>query len=267
MPDLKRILITGGTSGLGGELVKNFHRRGFHVVTTGRREAPDFGFSERFSYYRVDFSNLEMTASVFLEIAALHQFDIVINNAGILSPPDYTVTRNGHEYTFQVNFLAHMLADIILLKAIPAEKPLIMASITSPVYKLAKIDINTKRQYNAMQAYSDSKLYQAILCPYLSDSFKGMNLTCCSFNPGVFGSGIYRMRGPVFRLLYRIAAPFMRSPERVAGVLSDILTGKEIEPGVIYNIRKVTNKIPQPDPAVSDNFWSECHKFIEPYIT
>ncbi|MCX6333618.1 MAG: SDR family NAD(P)-dependent oxidoreductase [Bacteroidia bacterium] len=265
-PGIKKILITGGTSGLGQELVQVFLEKGYHVVTTGRREFLSDKPVERLSYYRVDFSDLGITAHTFMEIAKAHEFDLVINNAGILSPSKHTLTKDGLEYTFQVNFLAHLLVNEIIIERQPATKPLRIATISSPVYRLAKLDIKSGKHYWALIAYSNSKLYQALMCSHLPELNKGKDLKCISFNPGVFGSGIYRMQSRFFSFLYRIAAPFMRKPVRLAAVLAEILTREDVAGGVIYNLRKKARKIPVPEKNTAEIFWKECQEKINPFL-
>ena len=265
-PTNNKILITGGTSGLGLELVKLFHRQGYHVVTTGRREIAIPEFNDRYSYYRVDFSDMELTASTFREIAKAHEFDIIINNAGVLSPPQQTHTKDGLEYTFQVNYLAHLLVNEIVLRNQSDVKPLRIASITSPVYRLARLELNNGSNYRALRAYSDSKLYQALMCTHLIEQHAGKNLVCISFNPGTFDSEIYRMRGRIFTLLYGIASPFMRSASRVARVLNGVITMEDITNGVIYDFRKRIKPIPVPSKEESEAFWSESNEKISRYI-
>jgi NAD(P)-dependent dehydrogenase (short-subunit alcohol dehydrogenase family) len=264
--DNKKILITGGTSGLGLELVRLFHRQGYYVVTTGRREITVPEFKDRYTYYRIDFSDLELTASTFREIVKAHEFDIIINNAGVLSPPQRTQTKDGLEYTFQVNYLAHLLINEIVLSKQSGMKPLRIASITSPVYSLARVEINNGSNYRALRAYSNSKLYQALMCRYLIEHHVGKNLVCISFDPGTFDSGIYRMRGRLFILLYRIASPFMRSPCKVARVLNDVITNEVITNGVIYDFRKRIILIPVPSKEESEAFWCKSNEKISKYL-
>lgn len=263
---IKKILITGGTSGLGLELVRLFHGQGYHVVTTGRREISSPEFNDRYSYYRVDFSDLELTATVFRQISKAHEFDLIINNAGVLSPPQRTQTKDGLEYTFQVNYLAHLLVNEIVLSYQSGIMPMRIASITSPVYRLARVEINNSSNYRALRAYSNSKLYQALMCRYLIERHVEKNLVCISFDPGTFDSGIYRMRGRVFTFLYRIASPFMRSAARVARVLNSVITMEEIENGVIYDYRKRIKPIPVPSKEESEAFWSESNEKISGYF-
>ncbi len=263
---IPKILITGGTSGLGYELVKLFLKKGYHVVTTGRREVTFPEFGERLSLYKVDFSDLGATAEVFRQIAEDHQFDLVVNNAGILSPPRLTLTRNGMEYTFQVNFLAHLLADEILLRRKADKRHLRIASITSPVYRIARIETGNGKRYVALKAYSDSKLYLALMSGHLSDLHQDRNIVCFSFNPGTFGSGIFQTQSRFFSFLYRIAAPFMRKPSKVAGVLAEILTRKDISGDVIYDLNSQIKQIPVTEKGLTMTFWIECYEKIRPFL-
>lgn len=263
---LKKILITGGTSGLGYQLVIAFLKKGYHVVATGRKEVSIPEYSEKFSFYKVDFSDLGTTAHIFSQIAEAHQFDILINNAGVLSPPKRAVTSDGMEYTFQVNFLAHLLADEIIIRRQPTGKPLRIASITSPVYKLSRLDTENGSGYRPLKAYSESKLYLALMSERLSDKHINKSITAFSFDPGVFGSGIYRMQGRFFSILYMIAKPFMRSPENVAGTLSEIVTADNISANVIYHLNKHESRIPVYDKNVTDVFWKDCYEKIRPFL-
>ncbi|MCU0460854.1 MAG: SDR family NAD(P)-dependent oxidoreductase [Bacteroidales bacterium] len=262
----KKILITGGTSGLGLNLVRIFLEKGYHVVTTGRRELPSSEQGERFSYYRVDFSDLENTAAAFKEIIKVHEFDMVINNAGILSPVHRTITKNGLEYTFQVNFLAHFIINEIIIRNHPDSKKLRIATLSSPVYRFAKVHSISDNQYSAIGAYSGSKLYQAMMCSHLDEIYRGKNLLFFSFDPGVFSSGIYRMQSRFFSFLYKIAAPFMRSSGKVANVLASIITQEEIRSGVLYNYRKRIKPIPVPEKDAADAFWKECREKISSFL-
>lgn len=263
---IPKVLITGGTSGLGHELVKIFLKKGYYVVTTGRRDLslPESG--KRLSIHKVDFSDLETTAEVFRQIAEAHQFDLLINNAGVLSPPKLTITNNGMEYTFQVNFLAHLLADEIILKKLDDNRPLRIASVTSPVYRLASIDTGKGKRYRALKAYSDSKLHLVLLSQHLSQLHKEKRIVCFSFDPGTFGSGIYRMQSKFFSNLYWIAAPFMRKPSKVAGVLAEILTRNDISGNVIYSLNSRVRQIPAIDKSITETFWEECYEKIRPFL-
>ena len=265
----RKILITGGTSGLGLELVKIFLREGYIVVATGRNPICMPGYESEFSFYRVDFSDLRQTSLLIKDICLKHEFDCVINNAGILSPPDFTVTKDGLEYTFQVNFLAHLLINEIILRKQTINRSMKICAITSPVYKLAEKEErfhHESKDYKPLKAYSDSKYCLAQMCIELSDRYPDRKLYCFSFNPGVFSSGIYRMQNSLFRLLYSIAAPFMRKPADAAEAIASIMRQNNFTNGAVYNFRKRTKYLQDIDSSVSDVFWSNCYEKINAYL-
>jgi NAD(P)-dependent dehydrogenase (short-subunit alcohol dehydrogenase family) len=176
------------------------------------------------------------------------------------------MTNDGMEYTFQVNFLAHLLANEILLRNQADARALRIASITSPVYRFARIEIGKSKSYRPFKAYSDSKLYLALMSIHIAGLHKDKNIICFSFNPGVFGSGIYRMQSRFFSFLYWIAAPFMRNPSKVAVVLEEIITRKDISGNVIYNLNDHVRQIPVTEKGITETFWKECYEKIRPFL-
>ncbi len=267
--EIKTILITGGTSGLGLELARMLLNKGHAVVVTGRNPSSSSSSEHRFSYFKVDFSRLEETAEVMNKICKYYKFDMIINNAGVLSPPDYTLTTDNLEYSFQVNFLSNLLVNEIILRNTVTDHPLTIVAITSLVYRIAQKDLISgirETEYRSFKAYSNSKLYLALMCNYLPVKYPYMKLNCIGIDPGVFSSCIYRMQKPWFRFMYRIAAPFMKSPRNVASKISEILERNDLKTGSIYNLYKREKPIPRIDHTIKDLFWKDCYKDINKYL-
>jgi NAD(P)-dependent dehydrogenase (short-subunit alcohol dehydrogenase family) len=266
----KRILVTGGTSGLGLGLVRLFLSYGCNVIATGRNPNRVNDYNENYTFVPVDFSVLENVASVGGRLGGPSgRIDVIINNAGVLGPPDFTKTIDGFEYSFQVNFLSHLLLDeIIIINSKSWGLPVIV-SVTSPVYRFAERVpdfYNDGSEYKAFKSYSSSKLALVLLGIYLSEKFKEDNLRCFSFNPGTFSSGIYRMQKSWFQKMYSIASPFMRSPMKAAHALAEILDRMEIISGAIYSSKnrlKILNHI---DKETIDEFMTGSYSKIQPYI-
>lgn len=264
-----RILITGGTSGLGLELVKSFLRLGYEVYVTGRDQKEVLHLNDNFHYIKVDFSDLKEIAAVVHDLKKNSiNFDIIINNAGVLSPPEFTLSGNGIEYTFQVNFLSHLLLDDLIIRNISEKDALTIVSITSPVYKYVKPEfiVPDKQSYHSFKAYAESKLYLLLIGEYLHNKYPEKNLRFIGYDPGTFSSGIYRMQKKWFQSLYQIAAPFMRSPEKVASFLIELLGREKIINGAIYNRR---NSFSHPDSIYNERnyeFLKECQRTIEPFL-
>lgn len=262
---MNTVLITGGTSGLGFELAKYFLRKGFNVYATGRDGIHISGLSERVKFIKVDFSDpSDVRKSIQNLLNQGIRFDIVINNAGVLSPPGFTKCSNGIEYTFQVNFLSHLLINELIIKEPVNRSPLIIVSVTSPVYKLVDPDFKLPEPegYRSFKTYSESKYYMLFIGEYLMDKYPEGNLKFIGFNPGTFSSHIYRLQKGWFRNLYRIAGPFMKSPAKVAAKLGGVLAGKELINGMVYRNDNSYLKLKSDDKKAMAAFFSKCSELM-----
>lgn len=264
-----RILITGGTSGLGLELVRSFLRLGYEVYATGRNRKGVMSLNNNFHFIKVDFSDLKGITTVFDNLKGNSlSFDIIINNAGVLSPPEFTLTDDGIEYSIQVNFLSHLLLDELIIRNSSEADSLTLVSVTSPVYKYIKPEfkVTDKSSYRSLKSYAESKLYLLLIGEYLHYKYPAKNLRFIGYDPGTFSSGIYRMQKKWFQSLYQVAAPFMRSPVKAAYNLVEILEQENLLNGAIYSRR---NNFSHPDFSYNekiDEFLKECHRIIEPYL-
>jgi len=269
-PGIGKVFVTGGTSGLGLALTGNFLEKGYDVVVTGRNNVSLPGSKGTLTLLRTDFSNLSRTSETVKKICRDHQFDIVVNNAGVLSPPDYHLSDDRFEYTLQVNFLSHlMINEIIIMNADPG-RPLMIVSVVSPVYRIAENDLRLHKpseEYRPLKAYSASKLYLALMGSYLSGKYPANSLKCIGFDPGTFSSGIYRMQKRWFRIMYSIAAPFMRSPEKVAARFGEVIKRKDLADGAVYRSGKGKGSFPVAETSEVMPFWKECDKILEKYIS
>lgn len=245
----KRILITGGTSGLGLSLAVKFLNEGYNVYALGRNNISNSINNHDFVFVECDFSDLFNVKERGSQLAKTEGgFHFIINNGGVLSPPGFQHTKNGFEITYQVNFLAHVLLTNLLLSGNSA-KPECIVNISSPLYVQGRIEqeqLVNENNYSIVQAYAQSKLFMAL---YSKKLHLDGNPGFC-FNPGTFSSGIYRLQKKWFQTMYKIAAPFMVSSERVAKGLFQILEtncwtdGKMIDKkGSISNIKCIDAKL------------------------
>jgi NAD(P)-dependent dehydrogenase (short-subunit alcohol dehydrogenase family) len=265
----ENILVTGGTSGLGLELVRLLLSEGYYVTATGRQEPVIHDNTERFRFCRVDFASLDNVAQTFRKLRGEINFEVIINNAGILSSPDFIQTIDNIEYTFQVNFLAHLLINEILISDMPCKSRLRIITVTSPVNRIARIksyQTSDERNYSPVQAYSASKLYLTMMHDILAVRHADEIPLCCSFDPGTFSSGIYRMQKRWFREMYHVAAPFMRSPAKVARALAKLIESDDIQSGAIYDISCRRKQLPVVEQDEKDKFITLCYSLIEKFI-
>jgi retinol dehydrogenase-12 len=265
----KKILITGGTSGLGLELVKHFLSAGNEVYTIGR-DIKEISLNDgNFHFIKCDLANLTSLSGMISELCEqVKEFDLVINNAGVLGPSQFVETQDGFEYTFQVNFLSHLLIDEMIVRARNSVEPLLIISVTSPVYKYVKADFTfpERQNFHSFQTYSESKIYVLFIGEYLAKKYPNKNIKYFGLNPGIFSSGISRMKKKWFQRMYRIGAPFMRNPEKIADSLMTILKENKFISGKIYKGKRNSKELKYTDPQRVDNFIATCQSKIERYI-
>lgn len=265
----KRILVTGGTSGLGFEIVNAFLTDGHEVFATGRTNTRINNLNDGFHFIKVDFSDLKDVAGVISWVAGKSgSFDMIINNAGVLSPPFRAYSSDNLEYTFQVNFLSHLLVNIILVRSCRNDHPLHIITVTSPIYRYVKpkFSIDNGSEYKALRTYSESKYYMLLIGEYLKSEFSGKDLRIVNFNPGIFSSGIYRMQDPWFRRMYQVGAAFMRGPASVASRLYEIMQYEGLRSDVVYKRIGKYKHLSLENSGKSSEFMKKCIDLLNPYI-
>ena len=172
VPDLsgRLALVTGASDGVGFEIAARLARAGAEIampvrsIEKGERAAarirertPDAGI-------RVDALDLASLASIasFADglIAQGRPIDIMINNAGVMTPPTRRLTDDGFELQFATNHLGHFALVARLLPLLKAGS----AHVTSQVSIAADHgainwdDLSWERAYDPMRAYSSSKI-------------------------------------------------------------------------------------------------------------
>jgi NAD(P)-dependent dehydrogenase (short-subunit alcohol dehydrogenase family) len=159
----RTILITGSTDGLGRACARELAAGGHSVVVHGR----DRGKAERVAeevggapVLVADLASLDEVRRLAEEAAALESLDVLVNNAGIVSPQRET-SADGHELTFAINYLAGFALTLPLLRRDPPPARVVnVASIGQAPIDFD--DVMLERGYDAYRAYAQSKLAQVI---------------------------------------------------------------------------------------------------------
>ncbi len=114
----KRVLITGGSQGIGLATAKAFADSGAEVLVTGTRAtAADYADNlAAFTYIQADFASPEAAKTV---AAAAGAIDILVNNAGTGRADEYT--DEGFRAVIDVNLNAVMALSLALHPALKAK--------------------------------------------------------------------------------------------------------------------------------------------------
>jgi len=187
------ILVTGATDGLGKRVASALAGRGATVLLYGRsRERLETTFeqireqtgNEKLRCYLANLSSLGAVRDLAGHILSdKERLDVLVNNAGVISP-EREESEDGHELTFAVNYLSHFLLTSLLL-------PLLRASASARIVNVASagqspIDLDDpmfERGYDAMGAYTRSKLAQVMFTFELAGRLHGTGVTANALHP------------------------------------------------------------------------------------
>ncbi|WP_410209978.1 oxidoreductase [Aquirhabdus sp.] len=168
----KRVVITGATGGLGYETALVLAGKGAEVILTGRNAGKGQAALDairavypnaQIRYDHLDLSSLDSIRDFTTRFAQAHDsLDILINNAGVMTPPTRQTTVDGFELQMGTNYLSHfsLTAQLLpLLRKVIAPR---VVNLSSNAHKLmANIhfdDLQWQQRYKPWPAYAQSKL-------------------------------------------------------------------------------------------------------------
>lgn len=195
-----RAVVTGATGGLGLETAIGLARAGAHVVLAGRDAAKGQAALARLRREvpgaAAGFEMLDLASLASVEafagrmLAADAALDTLVNNAGVMAPPDRRTTADGFELQLGVNYLGHFALTARLMPALlRAETGARVVQVSSLAHRRGRIawdDLQGARRYNAWAAYSQSKLAMLMFVRELARRGKaqGWPLVSVAAHPG-----------------------------------------------------------------------------------
>ncbi|XRQ07194.1 SDR family NAD(P)-dependent oxidoreductase [Actinomadura welshii] len=186
------ILITGATDGLGRALAARLAAEGATVLVHGRDDrrgkAALQEIGGRAHWYRADLASLAETRALAEAVRADHpRLDVLVNNAGIGGPDAWEGSADGHELTFQVNYLSGYLLTRLLLPTLVASAPARIVNVSSGAQQPIEFDnVMITRGYRPMRAYSQSKLAQILFTVDLAAELDGTGVTANALHPATY---------------------------------------------------------------------------------
>ncbi|MDQ2664193.1 MAG: oxidoreductase [Candidatus Eremiobacteraeota bacterium] len=165
----RTLIVTGGTGGLGFETALQVARAGGTVILAGRDASKGAAAIGRIRAVaksaEVRFEPLDLASLASARAFAgrvLHEpIDVLVNNAGVMTPPSRKVTADGFELQFGTNFLGHFALTALLLPALRNATQPRVVTVTSFGANDSAIDfddLQSERKYRPMAAYNQSKL-------------------------------------------------------------------------------------------------------------
>jgi NAD(P)-dependent dehydrogenase (short-subunit alcohol dehydrogenase family) len=201
MAEAKRvILVTGATSGIGRETARSLARLGARVVlgvrdpvrgeevARGIREAG--GEAEVLSIDLGSFASVRDAAARFA--AAHRSLDVLVNNAGV-ALRHRRLSVDGHELTWQTNFLGGYLLTRLLLPALREGSRPRVVNVSSDAHPTGRIDwdnLELERGYGPYRAYANTKLAQILFSRELARREPWLSVN--ALHPGAIATRIWR---------------------------------------------------------------------------
>lgn len=220
----RRILLTGGTSGIGLAAARMLTKAGATVAITGRSEPrlrqAAASIAEAGSSpvtLRADSSDLGAVSAMFdVAVDRLGGLDVLVNNAGAVTP-EFVRTPQGFEQTYAV----HVLAPFLLTRnALPvmgqSGKVITMSSGGMHTQKLDPAVMQmAEDDYEGTIAYAKAKRVQVALNQAWARRYPE-GPTFAAMHPGWADTPGVQEWSPGFR---RVTGPILRTPEQGADTL------------------------------------------------
>ncbi|WP_156757132.1 SDR family oxidoreductase [Actinokineospora pegani] len=172
VPDLsgRLAVVTGASDGIGLGLAARLAAAGAEVVmpvrNPGKGAAAIAKIAERnpaaaLSLRDLDLSSLDSVAALGATLLGEGRpIHILVNNAGVMTPPDRQSTADGFELQFGSNHLGHFALVAHLLPLLRAGRARVTSqlSVSANEHAINWDDPNWERSYHGRRAYSQSKI-------------------------------------------------------------------------------------------------------------
>ena len=228
------VVVTGASSGIGAAAARRVAALGAAVAVGGRapRRTAAVAAAIGAEPYVADFSRLEEVRRLAGMLRERYpRIDVLASNAGGIFPRR-VLTADGHELTFQVNYLAPFLLTMLLMDRLAAAPDARVISTGSVIYRVARLDLHdldrTRGRYHALAAYGAAKVAVILFTRELARRAQGTTVTASAFHPGMVVSRVVRdtalggLAGAAMRTgLDRV---FLSTPEEGAAPLLQLAT-------------------------------------------
>ncbi len=226
----KSCIVTGANKGIGYAASRAIAAMGAEVILACRQ--PEAGVaarrsieaatgSRRVTVSPLDLASLASVRRFATDFTSTHdRLDLLVNNAGIYTSKR-TLTDDGFERTWEVDYLSHFLLTNLLIDPLRRAAPSRVINVSSQGHQMGRIEfdnLNRETGWSGIRAYGQAKLAQILFTKEFARRFAGTGVSAFAVHPGPVRTDWSR-GGAGMRIGARIAWPFMLSPERGADTI------------------------------------------------
>ncbi|MDT5347139.1 MAG: hypothetical protein QOH91_426 [Mycobacterium sp.] len=196
----RTIVITGASDGVGAAAARRLRRSCENVVVVGRSESKAAAVAAELdaAYFVADFSDLSQVRALADKIRSEYpRIDVLANNAGGMFTKVHE-TADGHEITFQVNYLAPFLLTTQLMEVLVDSRATVVNTTSSSQKLLPRVtidDFETTDRRRPSIAYALTKLAIVLFTKELHRRYHASGLSTATFHPGYVDSNFGEASG------------------------------------------------------------------------
>lgn len=203
----RRVVVTGGASGIGLETARALIRAGAEVtlavrhVAAGERAAAELVSAHpggRLRVAQLELADLDSIAS--FATAWDGPLDVLINNAGVMALPERELVGPGWEHHFAVNHLGHFALAIALHSALASAGAARIVAVSSGAHRLSPVVFNdlhfATRPYDPWLAYGQSKTANVLFAVGAANRWARDGIVANALMPGVIVTPLQRHLPP-----------------------------------------------------------------------
>jgi len=275
---MKRVLITGGNSGIGYQVAKQLAEKGWLVTLFCRREEAAEQACEKIrqqtgnphvDYILVDLSDMKSVREAAEQYIQKEDFlDVLINNAADfdLSVKKPILTKDGLEKQFATNVVAPFLLSILLKGLLEKSESGRIINISSQgliLYPFMKLDfenLSGQKHYSPAKTYYQNKLALLMLSLYMRKHWKGIKVQAIRVTNVKVDMRRYDHLSAFMKNLYKIKSKFSISPEEMAKVYTALSTEDRYE-GFLYDEK--SKEVKANAPAYEEEEQEKLYSLLE----
>ncbi|HHC09586.1 MAG TPA: SDR family NAD(P)-dependent oxidoreductase [Actinobacteria bacterium] len=273
----RKVLVTGGYSGIGRAMAAELARRGAEVTIAGRdlpRLDAVAAELEDETGFRIGRLALDLASPASVRAAAERYLethgvvDVLLLNAGVFLSR-YTTNDLGWELVMATNHLGHFLLAGLLLPHVRADGRIVVTASNAHEFpKSLDVDRLTtwEGRYRQMAVYARSKLANVMFAAEFARRYP-QGPTAYSFHPGYVWTRMAQDGdAPLAGLIWRLQRFRLRSPEEGAATGVHLATEPDLEPltgRYFFDSRPVPWNPLVDDEALRRRLWERSEELVE----